>query len=415
MYRYKLTPKQLEKANNDYLAELASENWVIEPQEEDHEALLKDFERGHLFNGISHRDIMRSAEPQLTPDLTHINLNLSIDDEEKTKLLEKRHELFNAFLVSNFGDKAELLYRSYDQTLVNLLKNVLAVPIYESYNYVVHVANEKRKINFYVKNDEIYADIIFSEINIYNQDPEELTRLPGKMNLRWRLTENGFELESMSASNQELLDCVRGNSSYVEDVIAKDDYRKAELEFIKAQSNPELNNKLANKAVDVYLETKRLSRQKDADHKKLTDVLERTTHVLKHPEDKSKANEYANLGKQLQGRRSKFKLLAGAMLIFAGTALTLASIGLGVATFGFSTPLSALGIAGGVAVVGGGAALGVSALVGGAGLGIFGHKKRLSNTAVQFGKAVKKQNTAEMTQGRSPEAQATIDMPIVRH
>lgn len=413
MYRYKLTPKQLAKANHPNLAQLAKDDWTLVPNSMSHEQLLMDFERGHAINDILHKDAVHSVTPYLTPCVAGIDTIPELDEETRTKLYQRRHDLFDNFLKDQFGDKAELLWRSYDQTLQSLMCDCLNYYLFTKLTYKVD-SNDVRDVKLYKKDKDIYLEANFDVINLSNPDLK-IIRLAGAMSLRWRLTDQGFKVECMSASNRDLLDIICGNHSSVEAAIAKDAYKKAELEFIKAQSSPDLDNRLTNKAVDVYLETKRLSRQKGADHKKLTDVLERTTHLLKCPEDKSKANEYVNLGKQLQGRRSKFKLLAGAMLVFAGAALTLGSIGVGIATFGFSTPLSALGIAGGVAVAGGGAALGVSALVGGAGLGIFGRRKRLSKAACRFGKACKKQKFAKMTQHRSPEEQAVIDMPTVNY
>lgn len=133
----------------------------------------------------------------------------------------------------------------------------------------------------------------------------------------------------------------------------------------------------------------------DSDLSEITKILNQTTALAKAPSNAYLQREYKEAAEKAAGHPSFGKKLGGLLLAFLGAAVTVASVLVAVASFGGSTPLSALGVTVGTGALtkglaGAGILVGSGMLIGGLGLFNSGKRKAESKIRLEFANAAGK-------------------------
>ena len=363
------TPESIERLMgarswNSGLAELKEAGWYCK-MSGGQSTLYGDVGRQTQVGGEVFHPPARESEAAIEQCL---RLRLRLPREEATAAERETPEEFERYFAA--------VKKYYNQSLGGAFKVFVTAPLL-ALDFVL-VAEATTNIYRDPETGDTYVETVLCNLKYqHTTQTKKVLAIPGTLRYRFKLTaedireDKGFHLDYVAPSNSLLRDlCFEEERSFTLDrltsglKVAEQEEREAarrrfyhglaELESTVADENVDVTLRQRGKAVLDGLS--QFKGDKEADYHTLAEVAQATHQMVRNPL-RSDYRRYLALSERVPTKRSKGKILAGAMLVLLGAVLIVAAVMLAVATFGIATPLSALVIAGGVTVAVAGAAV----------------------------------------------------------
>ncbi|OGT46602.1 MAG: hypothetical protein A3E83_07325 [Gammaproteobacteria bacterium RIFCSPHIGHO2_12_FULL_41_20] len=347
-------------------------------------------------------DVRRQT--RVTDDVCHCSSDIEGEQfiRQRLRRTGEDDQQFDAYFAA--------LKRNYNQSLSSCFRVFMEVTHLTGLNVVAEIgrAEPQSKTNIYrdPETGDTYIETEIFDIRYKNISTNQVITIPGTLRYRYKLTladiqsGKGFRLDYVAPSNSLLRDlCFKPGESFTLETLTsritqaqQEEYEAsrrrfyrelAELETVVEDSNVDPLLRRHGKAVLAGL--KQFKGEKAADYATLAEVAQATQQMVREPL-RSDYARYLQLSERVPTRRSKGKILVGAMLVLLGVVLVAAAIALAVTTAGIGTPLSAVVAAIGVKVAIAGAVaagvVGVAAAAGG-GASLFSGQKAQPRRAME--------------------------------
>lgn len=368
---YVLTQKDFKQTKNEAITTLSKSRFVVREHEDTPDSsLLADTKREFTkFNGLQYQG-------NSTDTAALIEFTGTMEGKGTTE-----EEALCQFLVKQFNKKnAKLILKHYNQLVTAVPFNAVVHSLWQDQgqqSQIMPVSKEMMSC-FSIRENSVYMDVKMDSLKIGPPTPPSSGKefpLPGSIVATFELTEDGFRLKQLAASNSTLRDLCIGQNNVV---ITQHEvnFATAEEELLSAISDNGNDQRLRTAARAVLSHV--IAAKKEAqDDGLLLKVLKQTTAVVKNPCNPSVLNQYEQLTKQVNDKRSWGKIIGGSMLALLGVAVMLVSAALLVHSFGLTSIGLKIGI--GFFLKGIGIANGPFLALGGCSLACSGRGRGLAN------------------------------------